>query len=139
MADNERIQLDVNDLPYGQLAPSQADRISWYPGKRPQDIKAGDATWDRQFRSPVGLQGFEEDGPLVVSRVRVEKLGRNIICDQTIAVPVVTGSKTTVIDDPATWGVTGVSHTLTETATQDVNGTQERIAGYDGATGAVSV
>jgi hypothetical protein len=138
MAVNERIQRDKNDLPYGQLAPSQASRESWYPGKRPQDIKAGDATWDRHYRSPVGLEDLEENGPLEVERVRIEKLGRNSISDQTIAAPQVTGSTTTIIDDDTTWGTaTDPEHTLTETATQDVNGEQERTAGYDWAKGAL--
>jgi hypothetical protein len=138
MAVNERIQRNLNDLPYGQLAPSQANRESWYPGKRPQDIKPGDATWDRQYRSPVGLEELEQNGPLEVERVRVEKLGRNIISDQTIAAPVVTGTETTIIDNDGTWG-TGPDpeHTLTKTDTQDVNGEQERTAGYDWAKGAL--
>jgi len=138
MAANERVQLDLNDLPFGQLAPSQADRESWYPGKRPQDISPGDATWDRQYRSPVGVARLEAAGPLEVERVRVELLHRNTISDQTIAAPTVTGTKTTVIDDDATWG-TGADpeHTLTETETQDVNGEQERHAGRDWAKGLV--
>ena len=138
MAVNERIQRDLNDLPYGQLAPSQASRESWYPGKRPQDIRAGDATWDRHYRPPTSEEkSADDEPPIEVERVRVEKLGRNIISDQTIAQPQVTGSTTTVIDDDATWG-TGPDpeHTLTETETQDVNGEQERTAGYDWAKGA---
>jgi hypothetical protein len=133
MADNERIQRNISDLPYGQLAPSQVDRESWYPGKRPADIKPGDATWDRHYRSPVGVERFEgPQGPLEIQHVRIEKLGRNIICDQTIAGPQGLGSKTTTIDDDTTWGTgTDPEHTLDETATQDVNGEQERRAGYD--------
>lgn len=131
MALNDRIQLNLNDLPYGQLAPSQADRESWYPGKRPQDIKPGDATWDRQYRSPVGVQRFEgPQGPLEIQHVRVEKLGRNIICDQTIAGPQVLGNTTTTIDDDSTWGTAvDPEHSITGTATQDVNGEQERLTG----------
>lgn len=137
MATNERIQREINDLPYGQLAPSQADRESWYPGKRPEDVKAGDATWDRHYRAPVGLQSLEGvQGPLEVQRVRVEKLGRNIISDQTIAG--VQGVQSTItIDDPASWGAgAGPQYIVTETETQDVNGEQERTAGYDWAIGA---
>lgn len=134
MAVNEEIQRNLKDLPSGQLAPSQADRESWYPGKRPQDIKAGDATWDKHYRAPTSEEK-EGESPIEVERVRIEKLGRNIICDQTIAAPVVTGSKTTVIDDDATWGATDPEHTLTETETQDANGEAERTAGYDWAKG----
>ncbi len=138
MAVNDRVQRNINDLPYGQLAPSQAARESWYPGKRPADIKAGDATWDRHFRSPVGVRDLEPAGPLEVERVRVELLHRNTISDQTIAAPVVTGSKTTIVDDDAVWG-TGADpeHTLSLTDTQDVNGEQERGAGHDWAKGLV--
>lgn len=138
MATNERIQRDLNDLPYGQLAPSQASRESWYPGKRPADIKAGDATWDKHYRVPTSEEkSADDEAPIEVTRERVEKLGRNIICDQTIAAPTVTGTKTTIIDNDGEWG-TGADpeHTLTETATQDVNGEQERIAGDDWAEGA---
>ena len=138
MAVNERIQRDLNDLPYGQLAPSQASRESWYPGKRPQDIRAGDATWDRHYRPPTSEEkAADDEPPIEVERVRVEKLGRNIISDQTIAEPQKGTPVTTVIDDDATWG-TGPDpeHTVTPTDTQDVNGQQERTAGYDWAKGA---
>ena len=138
MAVNERIQRNINDLPSGQLAPSQASRESWYPGKRPQDIKAGDATWDRHYRPPTSEEkSADDEPPIEVERVRVEKLGRNIISDQTIAAPVAGTTVTTIIDDDGTWG-TGPDpqHTLTPTDTQDVNGEQERTAGYDWAKGA---
>lgn len=130
MAVNERIQRTPNDLPYGQLAPSQASRESWYPGKRPADVKAGDATWDRHYRVPTSIEEGGQ-GPIEVERVRVEKLGRNIISDQTIAG--VQGVQSTItINDPATWGAgPGPQHVVTENATQDVNGEQERTAGYD--------
>lgn len=135
MAVNERIQRDVNDLPYGQLAPSQASRESWYPGKRPSEVKAGDATWDKHYRTPTSLE-VNNEAPIEVERVVVEKLGRNIICDQTIAAPVSTGTVTTTIDDDATWGTaTNPEHTLTKTNTQNVDGKQERTAGYDWAKG----
>jgi len=146
MAVNERIQRDINDLPYGQLAPSQASRESWYPGKRPEDIKAGDATWDKHYRCPVGVQSLEGpqgvQGPVEVSHVRVEKLGRSIICDQTIAAPTFAGTGvqaavTITIDDPASWGAgLGPQYAITQTDTQDVDGEQERTAGYDWAIGA---
>lgn len=135
MAVNDRIQRDVNDLPYGQLAPSQANRESWYPGKRPSEVKAGDATWDKHYRVPTSIE-VNSEAPIEVERVVIEKLGRNIICDQTIAAPVVTGSKTVIIDNDNDWG-TGPDpqHTLTETETQAADGRQERTAGYDWAKG----
>lgn len=134
MAVNERIQRSVNDLPYGQLAPSQASRESWYPGKRPADVKAGDATWDLHYRVPTSIEKGGQ-GPIEVERVRVEKLGRNIISDQTIA-GVQGVQSTVIIDDPASWGAgVGPQYVVTENATQDVNGEQERTAGYDWAVG----
>lgn len=135
MATNERIQRNINDLPYGQLAPSQANRESWYPGKRPADVKAGDATWDRHYRTPTSIEEGGQ-GPIEVERVRVEKLGRNIISDQTIAGPQAAAPVTVIIDDPASWGTgIGPQYEITPTDTQDVNGEQERTAGYDWAVG----
>ena len=134
MATNERIQRNKNDLPYGQLAPSQANRESWYPGKA--NAQAGDATWDKHYRVPVGEPELESSGPLEVTRVRIEKLGRNIISDQTIAAPQNLGNTTVVIDDDSVWGTAvDPQHVLTETETQDVNGDQERTSGYDWAEG----
>jgi len=136
MALNDRIALHLNDLPYGQLAPSQANRESWYPGKRPADVRAGDATWDRHYRVPTSEEkSVDDEPPIEVERVRIAKLGRNIICDQTIAAPVVTGTKTLTEDAFYKTGATDPEYTLTETETQDVNGEQERTAGYDWAKG----
>jgi len=138
MAVNERIQRNLNDLPYGQLAPSQAGRVSWYPGKRPADVRAGDATWDKHYRVPTSEEKAADDEPPVeVERVRVEKLGRNVVSDQTIAAPQASVPVTVTIDDDGTWG-TGADpdYTVTPTDTQDVNGEQERTAGYDWAKGA---
>jgi hypothetical protein len=136
MAVNERVQWNINDLYYGQLAPSQANREDYYPGKRPQDVREGDANWGRDYRVPVGLEEFEQNGPLEVERVRVIKLGRNTVSDQTIAAPITGTPQTIIIDDDATWG-TGADpeYTITPTDTQDVDGEQERTAGYDWAKG----
>jgi hypothetical protein len=138
MALNDRIALNLNDLPFGQLAPSQANRESWYPGKRPQDIKPGDATWDRHYRVPTSEEkSVDDEAPIEVERVRITKLGRNIVCDQTIAAPEAGTPVTVVIDDPASWGAgTPPEYEITPTETQDVDGEQERTAGYDWAKGA---
>ncbi len=136
MALNERVQRDINDLPFDQLAPSQAARESWYPGKRPQDIKPGDATWDRHYRSPVGVKRLEVLGPLEVERVRVEKLHRNTVCDQTLPVPVVTDTVTTTITDAATWGTVTPVSVVKETETPPQPAVLERTAGHDWAKGA---
>lgn len=106
MATNERVQWDINDIPYGQLASSQANRTAFYPGKS-GDIQ-GDEVWGQDFRIPVGIPRLEASGPLEVTRVRVVKLGRNTVSDQTLEV-----------ED-----------------TTDLNGEHERDAGYDWAEGA---
>jgi hypothetical protein len=80
---NERVELTVNDLPHGQLAPSQASRVSWYPGKT--SAIAGDATWDKHFRVPVGNPAIEPSGPAVIDRVIVLKTDRGVICDQVLS------------------------------------------------------
>jgi len=85
MAANERVQRDINDLHYGQLAASQSARTNFTPGTI--SARAGDMNWPKDWRIPVGLSAFETSGPLEVQRVRIEKLGRNIVCDQTIPVP----------------------------------------------------
>jgi len=136
MAVNERVQRDENDLPYGQVAPSQASRESWYPGKRPADIKAGDATWDKHYRPPTSIEESGE-APIEVTRVRVEKLGRSTVSDQAIAAPVAGTPVVVTADDPASWGTAPApTYTVTPTETQDANGEQERTAGYDWAEGA---
>ena len=134
MAVNERIQRDINDLPANQLSPAGLARTEYYPGKATSKLSDLLPT---EFRIPVGLPQFEENGPLEVERVRIEKLGRGIISDQTIASPITGTPIVTVIDDDSVWG-TGPDpeHTLTPTDTQDVNGEQERTAGYDWAKGA---
>jgi len=138
MAVNERIQRDQNDLYFGQLAPSQANREDYYPGKPPSQVRAGDANWEKDFRVPIGDRAREvPGGPVEVERVRVLKLHRGSISDQTIAAPVVTGMKTITITSPEEWGATTPQHTVTETETQDVDGQQERTAGYDWAEGLV--
>ena len=134
MADNDRMQWDINDLPYQQLSPAGLARTEYYPGKatsRPGDLLV------KEFRSPVGLPQFEANGPLEVEHVRVALLRRGSVSDQTIAVPIAGTPVVTVIDDESVWGVGALpEHTLTPTETQDVNGEQERTAGYDWAKGA---
>jgi hypothetical protein len=130
MAVNERIQRTINDLPSGQLAPSQAARTEWYPGKARS--RAGDMNWEKHYRCPVGLPQLEEMGPLEVEHIRVEKLGRSSVSDQTIPAPTVTGTKTTTITAPMVWGVTTPVHVVTETETAEEPAILERNAGSDG-------
>jgi len=116
MADNDRVQWDIDDLYYGQTA--QVGRTNFTPGKASND--AGGMNWEQDFRIPVGVLALESSGPLEVTRVRTSLTRRNVISNQTILDPVAEvnpGSNLT-------------------TATQDVDGTQERTAGYDWAEGA---
>jgi hypothetical protein len=137
MALNERIQWDVNDLSYGQLAPSQEHRTNFTPGK--VAARPGDMNWPTDFRVPVGLRAFELSvkGPLEVERVRIIKLHRGSVSDQTISAPVVTGMKTVVISSPKEWGIGAVpQHVMTDTVTAPRPAVLERTAGYDWAKGA---
>jgi hypothetical protein len=112
MATNERVEYDIKDLSAGQLAPSQALRTNFTPGKALS--KPLDQNWPIDFKIPVGTPVFDEAsvgvGPVDMTRVRVIKLKRNIICDQTLV----------SVPDPI--------------HTQQVNdGHMERKAGYDWA------
>ena len=113
MAANERVEYDIKDVAYGQLAPSQALRTEFTPGKATS--KAGDMNWPLDYRLPVGTPVFDEAsvgvGPVDMTRVRVVKLGRNVVCDQTLV---------SVPTDPLN-------------TTQENDGRKERTAGYDWA------
>jgi hypothetical protein len=84
MAMNERIEITSNDLSAAQQAPSQASRVNFTPGKATGKI--GDMNWTKDYRVPTGTPAFdgESAGPATVTRVRVVKLGRNTVCDQTL-------------------------------------------------------
>jgi len=136
MAANERVQWDINDIPYGQLAPSQANRTNFTPGK--VNAGPGDQNWPEVYRIPVGLPAFEQNGPLEVERVRVIKLHRNTVSDQVIGAPVEGTPVTYLLPDDSVWGTGNTpEYEFTPTDTQDVDGDQERIAGYDWAKGLV--
>ena len=137
MAVNERIEYDLNDIPYGQLAPSQAGRTNFTPGKA--DADPDELSWPKDFRIPTGNRAFDfnnesEDGPVEVTRVRVVKLGRNIISDIEYRTPQVVRTVVTSIKNPEA-GICG-THTLQETETQDVYEAEKVREGYDWAEGA---
>ena len=138
MADNDRVQWDINDLNYGQLAASQVNRTNFTPGKASND--AGGMNWEQDFRIPVGVAALEGSGPLQVTRMRTSLTRRNVISNQTIGNPVSTGTKVTTITDAPTWGTTTPVSTLTETNTQDLGGRNgdvvEKTAGNDWGEGA---
>ena len=127
MAMNDRIVVDSGDINYGQLAPSKAGQTNFTPGKatgNPQDMN-----WPTEFRIPTGTPAFngEAAGPVKMVRERVVLLGRNIVCDQTIVPPVVTGTR---IETREEVGVDGTN--ATEDTIQPPNlAAQERKTGFD--------
>jgi hypothetical protein len=137
MAVNERIQYDINDIPFEQLAPSKAGQTNFTPGKA--DARPDDQNWPQEFRIPTGNRSFDsnsesENGPVEVTRVRIVKLGRNIIADEEIQEPIVLRTVVTSIKDAAN-GICGTS-TVTETLTRDVFDVERFREGYDWAEGA---
>ena len=111
MAANERVQYDIKDIAHGQLAPSQALRTEFTPGKAASGPL--DMNWPKDWKVPVGTPVFDEAsvgvGPVDMTRVRVVKLGRNVVCDQTL------------VSVPA----------LPLKTTQENDGRKERAAGHD--------
>jgi hypothetical protein len=111
MAANDRVEYDIKDVSFGQLAPSQSLRTQFTPGKATS--LPGDMNWPLDYKIPVGTPVFEEAsvgvGPVDMTRVRIIKLGRNIVSDQTlVSVPV----------DPGD-------------TTQENDGRKERTSGFD--------
>ena len=128
MAVNERVQWDCSDLPLGQLAPSQSDRQQAFPGNK--NLIIDEVEW-KEFRIPTGNAALDVNGPRKITRVRVVKLGRNIVCDDNVLPPVETGDVVTSVVQP---GINGTS-TLTGTETQPNPAKIERPTGYDWAEG----
>jgi hypothetical protein len=108
---NDRIEIDVKDIGHNQLAPSQSERTMFTPGKA--NSRALDENWPKEFKVPQSGDVMNERtlGPVEMTRVRVVKLGRNTVSDQTLtSVPV-----------------------LPLDTTQENDGRKERTAGYDWA------
>jgi len=141
MADNERVEYISNDIAPGQQAPSQANRTNFVPGTSGPG-NANDANWSKDFRIPQGTPAFDGEaaGPVEMNRTRVVKLGRNTVSDQVLQgdgeFPHTESPETTTITDPAVWGVTTPSHTVTPTVEEDDDGRYERNAGNDRIQGA---
>ncbi len=134
MAANERVQYNINDIPYEQLAPSKSGRTNFTPGKTTG--QADDQNWPEEFRVPTGNRAIDEavGGPTEVTRVRVVKLERNTVGDQELRAPTVTRIIVTTVDDP-TAGICG-THTVNETPTVEPFGVEKEQEGYDWAEGA---
>jgi len=132
MAVNERIAVDSGDVAYGQLAPSQVSRTNFTPGRT--DGRPLDMNWPTDFRVPTGTPAFsgEAAGPVEMARERVVKLGRNVVCDQEVLAPVVTGFR---VETRQEAGVNGTD-TVTDTAQPPNLAERERRTGFDNIAGA---
>lgn len=123
MADNERVEIVCNDIYYGQLASSQASRTQYYPG----NPNITDAAVFRDYRVPTGNPALDTSGPRKIERVRVVKLGRNTICDDTLPAPVITRH---VVEPVSGVSISG-THEIDETTTPSNPAILERPSGYD--------
>ena len=132
MAVNDRVEYVSGDIAHEQLAPAQAARTSFTPGKATS--RPGDMNWPKDFRIPTGTPAFDGEaaGPVEMSRVRVVKLGRNIVSDQTVLAPVVTGVRVEAHQEA---GICGTNVT-TDTETPPNLANRERQAGNDNIKGA---
>lgn len=132
MAVNERVEYNSGDVSHEQLAPAQANRTEWYPGKAVS--RQGDMNWERDNRIPTGTPAFggEAAGPVEMERIRVVKLGRNSVSDQTVLTPVVLGVRVETRDEV---GVNG-TNTTTDTQQPPNLAERERTAGSDRVKGA---
>jgi hypothetical protein len=132
MAMNDRIVVDSGDVAYGQLAPSQALRENFTPGKATG--KPLDMNWPTDFRIPTGTPAFdgESAGPVRMARRRVVKLGRGSVCDQTVLDPTVLGVR---VETRAESGIDGTD-TVTDTAQPPNLANRERRTGFDNIAGA---
>lgn len=132
MATNERVQFESGDIDAGQLAPSQAGRTNFTPGKATGN--PGDMNWPKDHRIPTGTPAFdgESAGPVEMKRIRVVKLGRNIVSDQTILTPTETGTR---IESRNESGIHGTD-TVTDTENPKRLAERECQAGNDNIRGA---
>jgi hypothetical protein len=130
MADNERVDYVSGDIAHEQQAPVKAGQTSFTPGKATS--RAGDMNWPKEFRIPTGTPAFNDEstGPVEMSRSRVVKLGRGIVSDQTVPVPVVSGVR---VETRAEEGVSGVN---TTTDTVNPPKSREGLSGSDNIKGA---
>jgi len=132
MAVNERVEIISGDVRHEQLAPAQANRTEWYPGKAVS--REGDMNWERDNRIPTGTPAFDGEaaGPVEMERIRVVKLGRNTVSDQTVLAPVVLGVR---VETRVEAGVSGTD-TVIDTEQPPNLIERERNAGNDNIAGA---
>ena len=132
MAINDRIEVLSGDVDYGQLAPSKANRTMFTPGKITS--KPDDQNWPKDSRIPTSTTAFngEAAGPVQMERSRVVKLGRGIVCDQTLPTPVVLDIR---VETRSEVGVSGAS-TVKDTELLKNVAQIEQKTGYDNIKGA---
>ena len=132
MAMNDRVEVLSGDVAYGQLAPSQSARTMFTPGKITS--KPLDQNWAKDFRIPTGTPAFsgEAAGPVQMERSRVIKLGRGIVCDQTLPIPTVSDTRVETRTEEGIVGASVVDDTVLPTRLAEV----EQKTGYDNIKGA---
>lgn len=130
MAYNDRIEVNSGDVGYQQKA--QAGRTEFTPGKATS--LPLDENWPTEFRIPTGTPAFdgESAGPVEMNRNRVTKLGRGIICDQTLPTPTVTDIRVEVRTEE---GISGASIAI-DTALPARVPEVEKTSGNDNIVGA---
>jgi hypothetical protein len=122
MALNDEVNYISGDITHDQLAPSQAARTEFTPGKA--NSRPNDQNWPTEFRIPTGTPAFDGEaaGPVEMTRNRFVKVGRNIVGDQVINEPIKGTPVTTVIDNQSAWGTGNIpEYTLTPTETEQVD------------------
>lgn len=129
---NDRVEILSGDVAYGQLAPSQANRTQFYPGKAIS--KPLDMNFEKDNRIPTGTPAFDGEaaGPVEMERSRVVKLGRNIVCDQVLPTPTVLDIR---VETRTEEGVSGASVAI-DTALPTHPAEIEKTTGYDNIKGA---
>jgi len=132
MSVNDRVVTTSGDVDYGQLAPSKSGQTNFTPGKaigNPQDMN-----WPKTHRIPTGTPAFggEAAGPVEMVRVRVIKLGRNTVSDQTVPTPTILDTR---VETRCEEGVNG-TNTTQDTALPTRPAEIEKNAGNDQIVGA---
>ena len=132
MAMNDRVEVLSGDVDYGQFAPSKANRTMFTPGKITS--LPDDQNWPKDNRIPTSTTAFngEAAGPVEMVRSRVSKLGRNIICDQTLPIPVILKTRLETRVEAGVVGASLVDDTELPRNVTDV----EKKTGYDNIVGA---
>jgi len=132
MADNDRVEYISGDIPHEQIAPSQASRSEFYPGKAVS--REGDMNWEKASRIPTSTPAFggEAAGPVEMERVRVVKLGRNIVSDQVLPVPTIDNVRVETRDEEGVHGENTTIDTILPTSPAEI----EKQAGSDWIKGA---